>query len=198
MISCKSDIQQMYTQDEYQVDNIETTEQNIYTFDISFQNECITDIVEREYNGSIAYHRQLAISKPHRHKGHCKRILHLECGYYISTGIKEVRLSAARDGIIVWLKLGFSIYEYDIKKFEKEILKYFRDYLITVIYPEDLKSVRNLMNRCKTLNILLSKSMKEYLLPRDKISFSDFLEKGNKIIGTIKMKKELSNEKTMV
>lgn len=192
MIKNTDDVQAIYHSKYYKADNIESTETNIYTFDISFKKECITDgLVCRKYENNIVYHEQFAISKQHRQQGHARKIHRLECKAYKANGISKIVLNATRDGICVWGRLGFNIID---EKYHNILLDLFRDYLIDVVFPENINNAKVLFQQCKNIKKLFSNDFKKYILPENKQSFTEYLYDDNRLIGTIKMEKELYNE----
>lgn len=189
MINNTDDVQAIYHSKYYKADNIEISETNIYTFDISFKKECITDgMVCRKYEDNIVYHEQLAISKQHRKQGHARKIHKLECKAYKEHGIGKIVLNATRDGVYVWGRLGFRIID---EKYHNILLDLFRDYLIDVVFPEDINDAKVLFQHCKNIKKLFSNDFKKYILPENKQSFTEYLYDENRLMGVIKMEKEL-------
>lgn len=188
MIDNFNALKNIYNHKQYRLSNIESSESYSYTFEILYNNVCITDIVHREYDTTIAYHKQFSVLKQFRHNGHARKIHKLECDGYINNGIKKILLNASRDGICVWGKLGFKIKD---SQYNNILLDLFRDYLIDVLYPTDEKMVDKIMEKCNSIKKLFSKEFTSYLLPENKQCFSEYLYSEERLIGTITMEKEL-------
>lgn len=189
MISSVDDVKNIYKSRDYKAYDIQTSEPNIYTFGINCKSDNITDgLVCRKYEENVAFHEQFAISKEHRQKGHARKIHKLECKYYKEHGISVIKLNAARDGICVWGKLGFKLVD---NNYCNILLDIFRDYLIDIVFSNDIDKAKIVADNCKSFEKLLSKDYKKYILPNDKQSFTEYLYDDSRYIGIVAMKKEL-------
>lgn len=196
MILNINDVKKIYISRFYKAYNIEKSddEPNVYTFDISYKKNCITDgLVCRRYDGDTVYHESLSFHRQYRQQGHGKKIHKLECKAYRGHGFSKIVLNAARDGVCAWSRLGFKILDSSI---DNVLLDIFRDFLYDVYYSSEehetkKKNIEDIMKVCTDIKKLFSKDMKSYILPNNKQSFADYLYDENRFMGPIKMEKEL-------
>ncbi len=127
------------------------------------------ELINSSIKEKVVIHQTFSLKIEYRNLDLAKKIHQNELVVYKKNNFLQIQLRAVSDGLIVWRKLG---YEFKNDKIEKIIIKKFSTYLIEELNL-DKDFVANQIKKIKTLKDINNK----LLLPKDKVSFSDWLRK---------------------
>jgi hypothetical protein len=115
----------------------------------------------------VVNHESFTLKGDFRKKGLAKKIHNEELEIYRNNSVKEIHLKSASDGILVWLFLEFDFIDEDEKDtFFDDINLYINLYFKNIL---GIKSYK--INNVSDLTLI-----KKKLLPKDKISFTEWLK----------------------